>query len=189
MAQSIKLKNDKYWDSSSIAKGNVNLNTYLSEINSSITKLKNISFCKMNTSFAYKTFSTEQIVEGWENYIENGDCTAWPSRNRLEIVNTSLVLLIGKTSGYGNGNVRFCIKDSDGNRVFANDLPGQILVQPSGNLYWSESLPTLLIPLDKTKKYYVTLMASGYSNGSHAEFEMNNGFGSLGTWIGAVKLM
>lgn len=32
MAQSIKLKNDKYWDSSSIAKGNMNLNTYLSEI-------------------------------------------------------------------------------------------------------------------------------------------------------------
>ena len=32
MAQSIKLKNDKYWDVSSIAKGNMNLNTYLSEI-------------------------------------------------------------------------------------------------------------------------------------------------------------
>ena len=32
MAQSIKLKNDKYWDVSSIAKENMNLNTYLSEI-------------------------------------------------------------------------------------------------------------------------------------------------------------
>ena len=32
MAQSIKLKNDKYWDVSSIAKGNMNLNTYFSEM-------------------------------------------------------------------------------------------------------------------------------------------------------------
>lgn len=32
MAQSIKLKNDKYWDSSSISKGKKDLNTYLSEI-------------------------------------------------------------------------------------------------------------------------------------------------------------
>lgn len=32
MAQSIKLKNDKYLDSSSVAKGRKDLNTYLSEI-------------------------------------------------------------------------------------------------------------------------------------------------------------
>ena len=165
------------------------LNGKLNEINSDIAKTKNISYCKMNTNFESKEITNGAQITGWENWQDNGDLGAYPSRNRLEIKNTSLLLLMGKSSGQYGMSVYFVIKDSDGNSVFTNNQQGDLLIQPSGNDFWSESLPTMLVVLDSTKTYYVTLWASSYDSGSVGTAYMNNGFGKNGTWMAAIKLM
>lgn len=166
------------------------LNGKLDKINSDIAKTKNISYCKMTTSFEIKEITNAVQITGWENWQDNGDLGAYPSRNRLEIKNTSLVVLMGKTCGQYGMVAYLELRDSDDNLVLGNNQQGSILVQPTGNQFWSQSLPTMLVKLDSTKTYYVTLRASGY-NGSdtYGTAYMNNGFGKNGTWMAAIKLM
>lgn len=150
----------------------------------------NISYCKMNTNFETKTITATTQITEWGAYQENGDLLAYPSRNRLEITNTSLAIIMGKTCGQCGMVAQLELRDSDDNLVLGNNQQGTILVQPTGNLYWSQSLPTMLVKLDPTKTYYVTLWASGYNDGNtFGTAYMNNGFGENGTWIAAVKLM
>lgn len=165
------------------------LNGKLDEINSDIAKTKNISYCKMNTNFESKEITNEVQITGWENWQENGDLGAYPSRNRLEIKNTKLAIIMGKTSGQYGMSAYFKITDSAGNNVFTNNQQTDLLIQPSGNKFWSESLPTTLVVLDPAKTYYVTLWASSYDSGTVGTAYMNNGFGKNGTWMAAIKLM
>lgn len=153
-------------------------------------QIKNISYCKMNTNFETKTITATTQITEWGAYQENGDLLAYPSRNRLEITNTSLAIIMGKTCGQCAMVAQLELRDSDDNLVLGNNQQGTILVQPTGNLYWSQSLPTMLVKLDPTKTYYVTLWASGYNDGNtFGTAYMNNGFGENGTWMAAVKLM
>lgn len=153
-------------------------------------QIKNISYCKMKTNFETKTITATTQITEWGAYQENGDLLAYPSRNRLEITNTSLAIIMGKTCGQCAMVAQLELRDSDDNLVLGNNQQGTILVQPTGNLYWSQSLPTMLVKLDPTKTYYVTLWASGYNDGNtFGTAYMNNGFGENGTWIAAVKLM
>ena len=154
-----------------------------------INNLHNISYCKMNTNFETKEITNAVQITGWENYQENGDLGAFPSRNRLEIKNTTLAIIMGKTCGQYGMSAYFVITDSDGNNIFTNNQQGDLLIQPSGNNFWSEPLPTTLVVLDPTKTYYVSLWAGSYINGSVGTSYMNNGFGKNGTWMAAIKLM
>ena len=165
------------------------LNGKLDEINSDIAKTKNISYCKMNTNFETKEITNAVQITGWENWQENGDLGAYPSRNRLEIKNTKLAIIMGKTSGQYGMSAYFKITDSAGNNVFTDNQQTDLLIQPSGNNFWSEPLPTTLVVLDPAKTYYVTLWASSYDSGTIGTAYMNNGFGKNGTWMAAIKLM
>lgn len=153
-------------------------------------QIKNISYCKMTTSFETKEITNSAQITGWGNGQDNGDLGAYPSRNRLEIKNTSLVALMGKTCGQYGMVAYLELRDSDDNLILGNNQQGSILVQPTGNQFWSQSLPTMLVKLDSTKTYYVTLWANGYNDGNtYGTAYMNNGFGKNGTWMAAVKLM
>lgn len=165
------------------------LNGKLDKINSDIAKTKNISYCKMNTNFESKEITNEVQITGWENWQENGDLGAYPSRNRLEIKNTKLAIIMGKTSGQYGVSAYFKVTDSAGNNIFTNNQQSDLLIQPSGNKFWSEPLPTMLVKLDSTKTYYVTLWAVSYDSGTVGVAYINNGFGKNGTWMAAVKLM
>lgn len=165
------------------------LNGKLDKINSDIAKTKNISYCKMNTNFESKEITNAVQITGWENWQENGDLGAFPSRNRLEITNTTLALIMGKTCGQNGMSIYFKIEDSSGNALLTDNQQGNLLIQPSGNNVWSEPLPTTLVVLDPTKTYYVTLWANSYDNGLVGTAYMNNGFGKNGTWMAAIKLM
>lgn len=154
-----------------------------------INNLQNISYCKMNTNFESKEITNAVQITGWENWQENGDLGAYPSRNRLEIKNTTLALIMGKTCGQYGMSIYFKIEDSSGNALLTDNQQGNLLIQPSGNNFWSSSLPTMLVKLDPTKTYYVTLWANSYDNGLVGTAYMNNGFGKNGTWISALKIM
>ena len=165
------------------------LNGKLDEINSDIAKTKNISYCKMNTNFETKEITNAVQITGWENWQDNGDLGAYPSRNRLEIKNTKLAIIMGKTSGQYGMSAYFKITDSAGNNIFTDNQQSDLLIQPSGNKFWSEPLPTTLVVLDPAKTYYVTLWANSYDNGLVGTAYLNNGFGKNGTWMAAIKLM
>lgn len=165
------------------------LNGKLDEINSDIAKTKNISYCKMTTNFESKEITNGVQITGWENWQENGDLGAYPSRNRLEIKNTTLAIIMGKTSGQYGVSAYFKVTDSDGNNIFTDNQQSDLLIQPSGNKFWSASLPTMLVKLDSTKTYYVTLWAGSYDSGTVGVAYLNNGFGKNGTWMAAIKLM
>lgn len=165
------------------------LNGKLDKINSDIAKTKNISYCKMNTNFEIKEITNEVQITGWENWQDNGDLGAYPSRNRLEIKNTKLAIIMGKTSGQYGMSAYLELRDSDGNLVLGNNQQSHTLVQPNGNNFWSEPLPTTLVVLDPAKTYYVTLWAGSYDSGNVGTAYMNNGFGKNGTWMAAIKLM
>lgn len=165
------------------------LNGKLDEINSDIAKTKNISYCKMNTNFETKEITNAVQITGWENWQENGDLGAYPSRNRLEIKNTTLAIIMGKTSGQYGVSAYFKVTDSAGNNIFTDNQQSDLLIQPSGNKFWSEPLPTTLVVLDPAKTYYVTLWANSYDNGLVGTAYLNNGFGKNGTWMAAIKLM
>ena len=165
------------------------LNGKLDEINSDIAKTKNISYCKMNTNFETKEITNAVQITGWENWQENGDLGAYPSRNRLEIKNTKLAIIMGKTSGQYGVSAYFKVTDSAGNNIFTDNQQTDLLIQPSGNNFWSEPLPTTLVVLDPAKTYYVTLWANSYDSGTVGTAYLNNGFGKNGTWMAAIKLM
>lgn len=165
------------------------LNGKLDEINSDIAKTKNISYCKMNTNFETKEITNAVQITGWENWQEYGDLGAYPSRNRLEIKNTTLAIIMGKTSGQYGVSAYFKVTDSAGNNIFTDNQQSDLLIQPSGNKFWSEPLPTTLVVLDPAKTYYVTLWANSYDNGLVGTAYLNNGFGKNGTWMAAIKLM
>lgn len=153
-------------------------------------QIKNISYCKMNTSFETKEITNPAQITGWENWQENGDLVAYPSMDKLEIKNTRLAVIMGKTCGQFGMLAHLELRDSDDNLVSGIIQQTIILVQPSGNNFWSESFPTTLVVLDPAKTYYVTLWANGYSNGNtYGTAYMNNGFGKNGTWMAAIKLM
>lgn len=149
----------------------------------------NISYCKMNTNFETKEITNAVQITGWENWQENGDLGAYPSRNRLEIKNTKLAIIMGKTSGQYGMSAYFKVTDSAGNNIFTDNQQTDLLIQPSGNNFWSEPLPTTLVVLDPAKTYYVTLWANSYDSGTVGTAYMNNGFGKNGTWMAAIKLM
>ena len=165
------------------------LNGKLDEINSDIAKTKNISYCKMNTNFETKEITNAVQITGWENWQDNGDLGAYPSRNRLEIKNTTLAIIMGKTSGQYGVSAYFKVTDSAGNNIFTDNQQSDLLIQPSGNKFWSEPLPTTLVVLDPAKTYYVTLWANSYDNVLVGTAYLNNGFGKNGTWMAAIKLM
>lgn len=165
------------------------LNGKLDKINSDIAKTKNISYCKMNTNFEIKEITNSVQITGWENWQDNGDLGAYPSRNRLEIKNTTLAIIMGKTSGQYGVSAYFKVTDSAGNNIFTDNQQSDLLIQPSGNKFWSEPLPTTLVVLDPAKTYYVTLWANSYDNGLVGTAYLNNGFGKNGTWMAAIKLM
>lgn len=165
------------------------LNGKLDKINSDIAKTKNISYCKMNTNFEIKEITNPVQITGWENWQENGDLGAYPSRNRLEIKNTTLAVIMGKTCGQYGMSAYLELRDSNNNLVLGNNQQSFTLAQPSGNNFWSESLPPTLVVLDPAKTYYVTLWANSYDSGTVGTAYMNNGFGKNGTWMAAIKLM
>lgn len=152
-------------------------------------QIKNISYCKMNTNFETKEITNPVQITGWENWQENGDLGAYPSRNRLEIKNTTLAVIMGKTCGQYGMSAYLELRDSNNNLVLGNNQQSHTLAQPSGNNFWSESLPPTLVVLDPAKTYYVTLWANSYDSGNIGTAYMNNGFGKNGTWMAAVKLM
>lgn len=154
-----------------------------------INNLHNVSYCKMNTNFETKEITNPVQITGWENWQENGDLGAYPSRNRLEIKNTTLAVIMGKTCGQYGMSAYLELRDSNNNLVLGNNQQSITLAQPSGNNFWSEPLPTTLVVLDPAKTYYVTLWANSYDSGTVGTAYMNNGFGKNGTWMAAIKLM
>ena len=152
-------------------------------------QIKNISYCKMTTNFDIKEITNPVQITGWENGQENGDLGAYPSRNRLEIKNTTLAVIMGKTCGQYGMSAYLELRDSNNNLVLGNNQQSHTLAQPSGNNYWSASLPPTLVVLDPAKTYYVTLWANSYDSGNIGTATMNNGFGKNGTWMAAIKLM
>lgn len=154
-----------------------------------INNLHNVSYCKMNTNFEIKEITNPVQITGWENWQENGDLGAYPSRNRLEIKNTTLAVIMGKTCGQYGMSAYLELRDSNNNLVLGNNQQSITLAQPSGNNFWSEALPPTLVVLDPAKTYYVTLWANGYDSGTVGTAYMNNGFGKNGTWMAAIKLM
>lgn len=149
-------------------------------------KINDVSFCKMNTSFEYKDFTSREIVKGWENEISIGDYVANTSLNSLEIENTELLQLSGKISGHNYGGCYYAVYEVGGESLTDKELGNTwTLTQQGGTGYWGLPLATVYIALDPTKKYRIQLIAEGYNNQT---FEMNNGFGKYGTWICALKI-
>lgn len=158
--------------------------TAINNINTSINNLTNISFCKMNTNFAYKTITEETTIEGWEGAVNIGDYIADTVNNRLIIKNTELLQLSGMICGIGNATIDFVIKESDGTKI--GEVGTFRTLVTCGSDYWSANLKNVLVPLDKTKIYHITLVANKY--GTDKEFSMNNGFGKYGTEMAALKI-
>lgn len=156
----------------------------IAENDTAINNLTNISFCKMNTNFPYKTITEETTIEGWEGAVNIGDYIADTVNNRLIIKNTELLHLSGMICGIGNATIDFVIEESDGTKI------GQIAtfrtLVTCGSNYWSTNLKNVLVPLDKTKIYHITLVADKY--GTDQEFCINNGFGKYGTEMAVLKI-
>ena len=158
-------------------------------------QIKNISYCKTRTNFAYKIISSDStLLTDWESIFQYGDIVSEPNENRIKVTNTSCLRLSGQISGCGNCWVRYVIKQ----RVeMGSDLPyteeeiddsgmGSLYqLGELGNGYWSAPLPNVLVSLNKEATYYIYLYVSPY-NGK--DMEVNNGFGKRGTYICAEKI-
>ena len=145
------------------------------------------SYCKIRTNFSMKTISTDSTtLTGWEEVFRCGDIRL--DSNRIKVMNTSCLRLSGQISGYGNAWVRYVIYERNGNSETQIDDSGMgSLYQLGmiGNGYWSAPLPNVLVSLDRNKTYSVYLSVSPYNGYS---MEVNNGFGSRGTYICAEKI-
>ena len=158
-------------------------------------QIKNISYCKMRTNFAYKIISSDStLLTGWESIFQYGDIVSEPNENRIKVTNTSCLRLSGQISGCGNCWVRYVIKQ----RVeMGSDLPyteeeiddsgfGSLYqLGELGNGYWSAPLPNVLVSLSETATYYIYLYVSPYHG---INMEVDNGFGKRGTYICAEKI-
>ena len=147
------------------------------------------SCCKMRTNFSYKEITSDGTrLTGWERVFQYGTITVNTSSSRIEVTNTSCLRLSGQICGYGNTWVKYLIYEKNGNSETEIDDSGMgSLYQLGriGNGYWAAPLPNVLISLDRTKTYYVYLSVSPYNGYT---MEVNNGFGSRGTYICAEKV-
>lgn len=145
------------------------------------------SYCKIRTNFEYKTVNSDNTtLTGWEEVFRNGDIRL--ESNKIKVTNTSCLRLSGQISGYGNTWVRYVICERNGSSETEIDDSGMgALYQLGriGNGFWSAPLPNVIVSLDRTKTYSVYLSVSPYNGYS---MEVNNGFGSRGTYICAEKI-
>ena len=158
-------------------------------------QIKNISYCKMRTNFAYKIISSDStLLTGWESIFQYGDIVSEPNENRIKVTNTSCLRLSGQISGNGNCWVIYKINQ----RVeMGSDLPyteeeiddsgmGSLYqLGELGNGYWSAPLPNVLVSLNKEATYYIYLYVSPYHG---INMDVNSGFGKRGTYICAEKI-
>lgn len=124
-------------------------------------------------------------IEKWATTgnISVGGFECAPSSNRINIpVNScEYVEIFGQVSGYSNTMYYLYLYNEDDTRVGEN----RMLVQPSGNSYYATALGSKIIKIpDKTKSYYLKLVASGYQ----AEAIFNAGFGDNFSYIGVKKV-
>lgn len=140
------------------------------------------SICRMVTNNTQTfTQNREQVTVWGTNYgFEYGDYKIDPSNNRLIIKNTTICELSGAWGGVDYAWARLNVMDGD---TELESFP--VLVQAAGNGYWFSPLHTVLIELDPTKTYYITMTIAAYNVNS---FTLNAGFGHSATWIGAKKI-
>ena len=164
MSKSIKLKNNIFWDSTSISHNRKNLSDVLDS-----------GYCQM-TVYEVKNYpsDTDNIVLAFGSPINFGGFIADVTTGRLIIPKgTKVIETSGLICGSGYAHAWLKIIDENGNKIGNLQSTG-ILVQSAGNNYWKHSLPTYLVELDETKLHYIYLLVSGY-NGQ--QFTLNNGFG------------
>lgn len=143
------------------------------------------AYCQMSVN-GITIYSEAKIVDHFGLPVSYGGFIADIENSRLEIpVGTEAIEITGLLCGYGYCVATILIKDSDGNRADYYYQSLGILTQFAGNGYWKSPLPSKIIKLDNTKKYYITLEVGGY-NGQ--DFELNNGYGEYASWIQAKKI-
>ena len=164
MSKAIGLKNNNYWDSSSVVHNRKKLSDIL-----------NSGYCQM-TVYEVKDYpnNTDSTVSAFGSPISFGSFVADVTTGRLIIPKgTKVIETSGLICGSGYAHAWLKIIDENGNKVGNSQSTG-ILVQSAGNNYWKHSLPNYLVELDETKLHYIYLLVSGY-NGQ--QFTLNNGFG------------
>ncbi len=175
MAQSIKLKDNTFWDSSAVSHNEKKLSDIL-----------DVGYCQMSVNGTKTcTSNTDTIITNFYSPISCGGFEADTTNGRLVIpVGTKTIETSGMVCGNGYAGVSLKITDEAGTEYtgYTRQATG-ILVQTSGNGYWKHSLPSTIIELDTTKKYYIYLVVSGYNQ----TFTINNGFGSS-SFIKAKKI-
>lgn len=143
------------------------------------------AYCQMSVN-GITIYPESKIVDHFGLPVSYGGFIADIENSRLEIpVGTEAIEVSGLLCGYGYCAATILIKDSDGNRADYYYQSLGILTQFTGNGYWKSPLPSKIIKLDNTKKYYITLEVGGY-NGQ--DFELNNGYGEYASWIQAKKI-
>lgn len=161
MSKSIKLKNNLYLAYSSLA----------------------ANYCSMHVNGIITATPNEaKFISSYTLPINCGKFVANTSTGNLEIPKgTEAIEVTGMLCGSGNANARIRVIDEDNSEItYYNDI--SILIQPSGNTYWKQSLPSKIVELNKNKKHYVQLFISGY-NGYN--YNLNDGYGTGASWIQA----
>ncbi len=174
MSKAIGLKNNNYWDSSSVVHNRKKLSDIL-----------NGEYCQM-TVYEVKNYpnNVDNTVSAFGSPISFGGFIADVSKGRLVIPKgTKVIETSGMVCGSGYAHLYLKIVDENGNTIGNSQSTG-ILVQSSGNNYWKHALPSFLVELDETKIHYIYLVVSGYNN---QQLTLNNGFG-YSSFIKAKKI-
>lgn len=174
VSKAIGLKNNNYWDSSSVVHNRKKLSDIL-----------NKGYCQM-TVYEVKNYpsNVDNTVTAFGSPISFGGFVADVTNGRLIIPKgTKVIETSGMVCGSGYAHAYLKIVDENGNKVGNSQSTG-ILVQSAGNNYWKHSLPNYLAELDETKIHYIYLVVSGYNN---QQLTLNNGFG-YSSFIKAKKI-
>lgn len=128
---------------------------------------------------------SDVTIENWATTgnISVGGFECAPTSNRINIPANSCeyIEIFGHVGG--NGNATYFLELFDENDVLVGE--NRMLVQYSGNSYYATSLGNKIIKIpDKTKSYYIKLLANGYNDSA----TFNTGFGDNFSYIGVKKV-
>ena len=157
-----------------------NVNGDIRQYNKSILQP---SACKMitNGNQTVTTSGPSEVVNVWQSNYEYGDYETDIINNQLIVRNTTICQISGALAGNGYVWARVRISEADTDTQI-EDIG--VLMQPSGNEYFTIPLQTMDLLLDPEKTYYVRLIIGAYRK----DFNLNSGFGSDATWISARKI-
>lgn len=157
-----------------------NVNGDIRQYNKSILQP---SACKMitNGNQTVTTSGPSEFVNVWQSNYEYGDYETDIINNQLIVRNTTICQISGALAGNGYVWARVRVYEAD-TETQIEDMG--VLMQPSGNEYFTIPLQTMDLQLNPEKTYYIRLMIGAYRK----DFNLNDGFGSDATWISARKI-